>query len=189
MALEKEELKQVIEALIFASDYPLSAKKISEIVKSCGVDDVEKIIVQLNNEYKKTDRAFEIRKSGGGYRFFTLKKHFLYLKELFKGRKKSKLSRAALETLSIIAYKQPISRIDMESIRGVGISEVIHTLLERKLIMISGRGKGPGRPLLYSTTPDFLQYFGLNDVSELPSIKEINEILDKREIVVSDETE
>jgi len=189
MILEREDLKQIVEALIFASDYPITVEKISEIVKIDNIDDIRKIINILNKEYRETGRSLEILQIGGGYRFFTLKKYYPYLKELFKSRRKPKLSRAALETLSIIAYKQPINRAVIESIRGVNIDGVIHTLLERRLITISGRGKGPGRPLLYSTTPEFLQYFGLNDISDLPNLKEISEIVDKREVVVNDETE
>ncbi|NVM03419.1 MAG: SMC-Scp complex subunit ScpB [Candidatus Helarchaeota archaeon] len=189
MTSERENLKQIVESLIFASDYPITVEKISKIVNLKNVDNIQKIINDLNKEYRETGRSFEILKVAGGYRFFALKKYYPYLKELFKSRRKPKLSRAALETLSIIAYKQPVSRPVVESIRGVNIDGVLHTLLSRRLITIFGRGKGPGRPLLYSTTTEFLQYFGLNDISDLPNLKEIDEILDKREIIINDETE
>ena len=188
MFLEDEKLKQIIEALVFASDEPLSSEKISKII-NVQSKRIEEIIFLLNEEYRKSDRAFKISKIGGGYRFCTLKDYYPYLKELFKSKRKPKLTRAALETLSIIAYRQPVSRPEVESIRGVNIDGVIHTLLERKLVSISGRGKGPGRPLLFTTTPEFLIYFGLNDISDLPNIKEINEIVDKKEVVGNDEAE
>ncbi len=186
-----ERYKRIVESLIFASDYPISADKISDIINAGDVKSsvVVRMIDQLNKEYKETGRAFEIVQIGGGYRFSTLKEFYSYLRELFKSRRKPRLSRAALETLAIIAYKQPVSGPVVESIRGVSIDGVIHTLLERKLVKISGREKSPGRPLIYSTTSDFLHYFGLNELSDLPDLKEINELIEHKEITENDETE
>lgn len=189
MTVKQDKVKRIIEALIFASDYPLPSKKISEIAGTKNIKEIEKSIDILNEEYKKAGRSFEIRKVGGGYRFYTLKEFNKSVQELFKGRKKARLTRPSLETLSIIAYKQPVSKPEIESIRGVNADGVLHTLLERKLVTISGRGKGPGKPLLFSTTPDFLNYFGLNSLSELPNLKEIEELVDKEEVTGDNETQ
>ena len=189
--MQNENVKKIVESLIFASDYPISTEKISTIINSKDVTNgvVLKTIDELNRKYKETGRAFEIINIGGGYRFSTLKAFAVYIKQLFKGRRKPKLSRAALETLSIIAYKQPVSGPVIESIRGVSIDGVINTLLERKLVSISGREKKPGRPLIYSTTLEFLNCFGLNDISDLPDFKEINDILNQKEVTEVDATE
>ncbi len=189
--MQNENLKKIAESLIFASDYPISTEKISSIINSKDATNsvVLEIINKLNREYKETGRAFEIINIGGGYRFSTLKTSAEYIKQLFKGRRKPKLSRAALETLSIIAYKQPVSGPVIESIRGVSINGVINTLLERRLVSISGREKKPGRPLIYSTTHEFLNCFGLNDISDLPDFRELNDILSQKEVTENDETE
>ena len=189
MSLSDEKLKQVIEALVFASDQPLPAEKIGKITGETSKKKIEEIIFLINEDYRETGRVFKISKIGGGYRFSTLKEYFPYLKELYKGKRKPRLSRAALETIAIIAYRQPVSRPEIESIRGVNIDGVVTTLLERKLIKISGRGKGPGKPLLVVTTPEFLNYFGINEITELPNIKEISEIVNQREVTIDDEAE
>lgn len=189
MAVKENKKKQIVEALIFSSDYPITLKKISEIADIKGNKDIEKIIDALNKEYVENGRAFEIRKIGGGYRFYTLKKFHSHVQEIFKGRKKARLTRPSLETLSIVAYKQPVSKPEIETIRGVNADGVLHTLLERKLVTISGRGKGPGKPLLFCTTSEFLYYFGLNSLSDLPSLKEIKELVDSEEINKSTDDE
>ena len=189
MTAHQDKMRRIVEALIFTSDYPIPLKKLTEIASAKNSKEIEQIIDLLNEEYKENGRSFEIRKVGGGFRFYTLKEFRSYIQELFKGRKKAKLTRPSLETIAIIAYKQPVSKPEIEAIRGVNVDGVLHTLLERKLVTISGRGKGPGKPLLFSTTPGFLHYFGLNSLSELPNLKEIEELVDKEEVININETE
>jgi segregation and condensation protein B len=180
--LEIEELKSVIEALTFASDEPLTIEKIMITLEN-GVteDSIKEAISSLNQDYKNTNRSFEIVKIAGGYQFVTKRKYSECIKKLYKTKITVRLSRAALETLAIISYKQPIAKHEIENIRGVNVDGVIKTLLERNLITISGREEGPGRPLLYVTTKEFLRYFGLNEISDLPKPREINELLKEEE--------
>jgi len=180
--MEKHRLSRIIEALIFASDIPLSLKQTAEIVK-VSLQEIEEAIQSLNESYSSEKRAFEITKAAGGYHFITHSDYYPWLQQLFKGKRRPRLSRAALETLAIIAYRQPVSRPEIELIRGVNIDGVVHTLLERRFVAISGRRDGPGRPLLYVTTPEFLRYFGLNSLEELPNLREIGEIFSKQESV------
>lgn len=184
-----ENLKTIVEAIIFASDTPLSLKQIKEIVSepnrrftSNGEGDkiteeeIKKIIDELNQEYAERGSAFRIIEIAEGYQFATLPEFAKWVGRLFKEKSKKKLSQSALETLAIIAYKQPISKPEIESIRGVNVDYIIKTLLEKKLITIVGRAETLGRPLLYGTTKEFLKYFGLKSLSELPKPSEIEEI-------------
>ncbi len=155
------------EALLFASPQPLSDKEIGRIV-GCDRRKVAAIIEELNQKYVEWGRSFRIEKFGGRYRFFTLPEFDRYISRLAEIPRPVKLSRAALEVLSIIAYKQPVFRSEIERIRGVNPDGVVRTLLEKGLIDVHGRSDGPGRPLLYGTTRDFLEFFGISDLSELP---------------------
>lgn len=174
--METPKDKSIVEALIFASDAPLSADRIKETLEQSNGPDVEAVVCALNEEYAESGRAFRIRKVAGGYHLSTLPEYASWIRRLYLGRHKSRLTQAALETLAIVAFKQPISRVEIAQIRGVDPDAVLKSLLERRLIAISGRSEGLGRPLLYSTTPEFLQYFGLNDLSELPKPREIEEL-------------
>jgi segregation and condensation protein B len=170
-------LKQVIEAIIFASDVPITAKQIHALAEEVSPSQIEKIIQNLNLEYTQTKRAFHIVKIAGGYQLVSRDSFSPWIQKLFQGRRKSRLSQAALETLSLIVFKQPVSKTEVSAIRGVNCDGVIQTLLERKLITISGRSDGPGRPLIFRTTNEFLRYFGVNDISDLPRPREMEEIL------------
>lgn len=175
--IEFNEIKKIVEALIFASDNPITENRIKDIINELDSTQINEIITELNTEYDQNEHAFKIVQLAGGFQFITRSKYANYIKQYYKGRAKSKLSRAGLETLAIIAFKQPISRPEIDSIRGVNSDGVIRNLLERNLIYISGRSKAVGRALLYNTTPEFLQYFGINDISDLPKPKEIEELL------------
>ncbi|MGH7494165.1 MAG: SMC-Scp complex subunit ScpB [bacterium] len=178
--MEQQELKRVIEALIFAADAPLTAERIRETLpEELNGFDLNHLVAELNRDYEDSGRAFFIRHIAGGYQVSTRPELHNWVKKLFLGRNKMRLSHAALETLAIVAFKQPISRVDVAQIRGVNSDGVIGTLLEKKLITISGRSEGVGRPLLYNTTPEFLQYFGVNDLSDLPKPREIEELIGK----------
>ncbi len=172
-----KELKPIVEALIFASDTPITEQRIKNVITELETTDIEAIVVQLNEEYDQNGHAFRIARLAGGYQFITRSDYAQYIKQYYKGRTRTKLSRAALETLAIIAFKQPISRPEIDAIRGVNSDGVVKNLLERNLIYISGRSDQIGHALLYSTTPEFLQYFGINSIADLPRPREIEELL------------
>ncbi len=175
--IEYKEMKKIIEALIFASDGPISGNRIRSTIEEIDTNQIQVIVDELNIEYEQQQRSFQIVHVAGGYQFVTRAEFASYIKKYYKGRSKSKLSRAALEALAIVAFKQPISRPEIDMIRGVNSDGVVKNLLERNLIQISGRSETIGRALLYSTTAEFLRYFGVNEVSELPKPKEIEELL------------
>ncbi|HPG83094.1 MAG TPA: SMC-Scp complex subunit ScpB [bacterium] len=173
--MERNKLKSILEAMIFASDTPLSMNQIRVILEEVEKADIDGALAELAEDLK--ERAFFLKKAGGGYQFATRPEYFRWIKQMFAGRERNRLTRAALETLSIIAFKQPISRVEVAAIRGVNSDGVMQTLLERKLISITGRDEGQGRALLFSTTKEFLIYFGIDDISDLPKPKEIEELL------------
>jgi segregation and condensation protein B len=179
--MEYDVQKQVVEALIFASDVPLTEDKICSYVDGLNAKQVKEIIDELNSEYQAGKRAFFITRVAGGFQINTRKEFASWIKKMFKGRAKPKLSHAAMESLAIIAFKQPISRVEVDAIRGVHSGGVLKHLLERNLISITGRAAAVGKPLLYGTTSEFLRYFGINDISDLPKPKEIEEIMGKLE--------
>ena len=172
-----EKLKEIVEVLIFASDTPISVKQIIDVVDHAKPKEVESAIDTLNMEYRESGRSFSVVQVAGGYQMVSRETYSPWIRKLFHKKIKTRLSQAALETLSVIAFKQPVSKPEIEAVRGVNCEGVIHTLLERKLINLAGRGEGPGRPLLYKTTAEFLRYFGINDISDLPRPREIEEIL------------
>jgi len=180
--VDSEKIKQIVEALIFASDTPISAKKISLMIEIVSEQKVQEVINIIENEYNETKRAFKLIRVADGVQITSRTEFFEWISKLYKGRKKSKLSQQALETLSIIGYKQPVTKIEIDNIRGVDSSGVLGTLLQRELIKIAGREKTVGRPLLYKTTVKFLEYFGLETLSDLPRLKEIESILKTDEI-------
>ena len=166
-------LERNIEALLFASDTPLSANRLMSITGAASVGEIKEAVESIDRFYHEQRRSFEIVEVAGGYQIATLPEYSAVVAQLFKNRRKSRLSQPALETLAIIAYKQPVSRIDIETIRGVNSEGVLSTLVERELIAISGRGEGLGRPFLYSTTRKFLEYLGLKDHKDLPDMAEL----------------
>ncbi len=185
--------KEVIEALFFATDEPLTLKQVIDIFGDA--EDSERnrritpefilsIIEDLNREYTETGRVFRIVKVAGGYQFATQPQFGVWLGRMVRERSKRKLSVSALESLAVIAYKQPVTKPEIEAIRGVNADYVLHSLLERNLVAIVGRAATPGRPLLYGTTKEFLKHFGINDLSELPKPREINELMAEAEFEV-----
>ena len=172
---EKDEqtIEREIEALLFASDTPLSAAKLAGLTGAASSRGVLSAIGSLSKFYRESNRSYTIVEVAGGYQLITLPEFSGVVSRLFKGKKKAKLTGPALETLAIVAYKQPISRMQIEAIRGVGCDGVLATLIERELISISGRGDGIGKPFLYSTTKKFLEYLGLKDFRDLPSFEEL----------------
>jgi len=175
--MNKTEIKKIVEALLFASPEPLTQSKVNGIF-SPDSPNLKKIIEQLNIQYNNEDHAFEIRQVSGGYQLVSSDVYEPYIRRMLNRAGRISLSSASMDSLSIIAYKQPISRYEIEAIRGVDSSGVLKTLLGKKLIKIKGRDNGPGRPLLYQTTNTFLEYFGINRLSDLPKLKEITELMD-----------
>jgi len=182
--------QSIVEALIFSSDDVLSGSEIIKAVKGIDGDDtpitveeIDNCINELNNKYEQSNLSFRILRIANGYLFATTKEYSKYVGYLSSEKSKRRLSQAALETLSIIAYKQPITKPEIESIRGVNSDYILNTLLEKNLIAISGRGESVGRPLLYATTPEFLKYFGLNKLNDLPKPREIEEIMNDEDFI------
>jgi len=165
-------VESVAEAVLFATDEPISAERLAKIIET-GVKQVKEHIKNLNNKYQANNNAFRIEQIAGGYQMMTLGLYNHWLKKLLRARDDSKLSPAAMETLAIIAYKQPIIRADIESIRGVAAGEVLRSLMYKGLVKIVGRAEVLGRPMLYGTTKKFLEVFGLNTLKDLPKIEEL----------------
>ena len=168
---------QIIESLLFASPDPLSQSLLNQVFDK-PIPFLNESVKRLNEFYLKNKKPYFIDNIAGGYQLVTKPEFDIWIRRLLGKSNKLILSAAALDTLAIIAYKQPIGRYDIEAIRGVDSSGVIKTLLSRNLIMIKGRGDGPGRPLLYSTTKLFLEKFGLNRLSDMPKLKEVSEIIE-----------
>ncbi len=167
----------IIEALIFASDSPLSMQKIKEIVDGIGAREIRKAVEELNERYQAQGSALQIVEVAGGFQMVTRPQFADIVSKLYKARQGQRLTQKALETLAIVAYKQPITKQEIEHIRGVNVDGVMRTLIERNLVTVVGREKAPGNPLLYGTTREFLEYFGLKSLDDLPKLKEIDEIL------------
>lgn len=180
----------IIEALIFASDDSLAADEIIRAIKEIDGEDVEinkqeieNAVDILNNGYNENGNSFRIIRVANGFLYATVELYAKYVGYLSSERAKRRLSQAALETLSIIAYKQPITKPELESIRGVNSDYILSTLLEKNLITIKGRAESVGRPLLYATTDEFLKYFGLNQLSDLPKPRELEEIMQDEDFI------
>jgi len=180
----------IIEALIFSSDESLSSAEIINAIR--GIDgndieisekDIENTVEQLNKEYLDDKRAFKIVKIANGFLYSTTEDYAKYIGFLSSEKTKRRLSSAALETLSIIAYKQPITKPEIETIRGVNSDHIVNSLLEKNLISIKGRSESIGRPLLYTTTGEFLKYFGLYSLTDLPKPREIEEIMNDEDFI------
>jgi segregation and condensation protein B len=170
---EDARLERAVEALLFASDTPLSSSRLAALTGDPTPKRVRAAVETLRRFYGETKRSYTIVEVAGGYQLTTLPEYSFIVSQLFKGKKRSRLTQAALETLAIIAYRQPISRMQIEAIRGVNCDGVLATLLERELVSVSGRGEGLGKPFLYSTTKKFLEYLGLKDFHDLPDLAEL----------------
>ncbi len=175
-------LKDIIEAIIFIYSEPLSVEKIKEVLTDFPPEEVEAALQELLQYYETNPRGICLVQSGGGYLFTTRSDFDPWIRRFLRVERKTRLSQAALETLSIIAYHQPLSASEIAAIRGVDPTGSIKTLLEKKLIKIVGRRSSPGRPLVYRTTEKFLLYFGLNSLDDLPSEEEIARLLEEKDI-------
>lgn len=174
--MEPTDIKKAIECIIFVSDQPVSVDKMQQVFTELEKGDIRKYLKELIQEWGALGRGILLEEVAGGYQFRTDPAFSEYITNFNKRVKKFRLSRAALEVLAIIAYKQPVTRVEVESIRGVDSSGVINALLERRILEIKGRKEVIGKPFLYGTTGEFLEVFGLKNLSDLPTLKEIDEI-------------
>jgi segregation and condensation protein B len=180
-------LAQVIEALLFAAQKPFTARELSAAIKSAGGDDellpnefakvtegqVAAALEQLKIEYVQQNRAFQLAEKADGWQLVSDPAYASWVRQLFPAVKPARLTPPSLETLAIIAYRQPITRADIEAVRGVAVDGVLQNLMERGLVKIAGRAEVPGRPLIYETTEFFLEHFGLRNLDELPNAEEL----------------
>lgn len=204
--LERADQRHALESLIFASEEPLTVRMMHRIlvledptqevpgqqtlplegevpievpkkvfdVRQGYFDD---LVDEINSDLEMTDRPFRVLKVAGGYQFATTPQHGQLVQRLLKSRSRKRLTQAALETLAIIAYRQPITKVEVDAIRGVNAGEVVNSLVEKGLVVMVGRSETPGKPLLYGTTEEFLRIFGLNSLSDLPKLREIDDLL------------
>jgi segregation and condensation protein B len=195
--LSHDDKRSIIEALIFASDEPISTETLSQILQidtsilggrtemppseQQAAEYFSSMIAEINEELASTLRPYRIVTVAGGYHFATTPEQGEYVQKLLKSKSRRRLSQASLETLAIISYRQPISKPEIEAIRGVNSNEIVNSLMEKNLVAIVGRAEVVGKPLLYGTTPEFLRVFGLNAISDLPKLREIEELLEQRQ--------
>src|SRR5262252_5422893 len=173
-------LRSAVEALLFSSDQPLTLSLLADALEA-PAERVSEALTELGADYKAREAGVELREMAGGWIVTTTAEQHEWVARMLRGKRKMRLSRAALETLAIIAYKQPVTKSEIEAIRGVDSSGTLATLLERSLVTIRGRSTVVGRPLLYGSTPDFLNYFGLKDLTELPRPEELRALVAARE--------
>src|SRR5881394_1949081 len=173
-------LRSAVEALLFSSDQPLTLALLADALDS-PPHAVSEALLELGQEYRSRESGVELREMAGGWIVTSTAEQHEWVARMLRGKRKMRLSRAALETLAIIAYKQPVTKSEIEAIRGVDSSGVLATLIERNLVTIRGRSKVVGRPLLYGTTPEFLDYSGLRHLSELPRPEELRALVAARE--------
>ena len=172
------ERQRILEALIFASDVPLAYTRAKNVIGEISPEEFSADIDTLEENYREAGNAFGLIQVAGGVQLRTNPEYAEWVKRLLSDRLRSRLSRPALEALAIVAYRQPITRADIEHIRGVDCGGVLGTLMERGLVTVGGRAAAPGRPLLYVITPDFLRYFGLNEIEDLPKIRELQGLVE-----------
>ena len=187
--MPKMKLNQIVEAMLFASKEPITTKVIAKIIrkvskrevpddKLCSVNakEIEKVIDTLNRSYEKKNSPYLIEERSKGWSLFTRIEYGVYLRELFPDLKPTRLSAPALETLAIVAYRQPITKAAVEAVRGVNVDGVLQSLIERGLVGIGGRADLPGKPFLYQTSKNFLEHFGIKNVDDLPNASELRQV-------------
>ena len=186
--MEREELKSIVENVLLAADQPINADELCKIFLD-GTDksQLQSILDELKEEY--SSRNLQVIEVADGYQLCTRHEYNDYIRKFLKLDRSTRLSQPSLDTLSIIAYKQPLTRQEVDEIRGVDSSGVIKTLLEKKVIGPAGRKKVPGRPIMYRTTQKFLEYFGLKDLSDLPTLEDLREVLEGEEVPLQTQIE
>lgn len=172
--MDKTQIKNIIEAMLFVSDKPLFLSEIKAVLEGPDASEIKEVIAELAGEFETQARALRIKEIAGGYQIVTDPVLAPWLKKLYKTAGSDRLSGPSLETLAIIAYRQPASKPEIEAIRGVNVDGVLKTLIEKNLVKVMGRRETVGRPIIYGTTQEFLQYFGLNSLEELPRLEEFH---------------
>ena len=173
--MEREDLKSIIESLLFVAEGPVTVQRFEEVVDGAGKEEIRSVLDELGGELETNHRGVRLVEVAGGFQLRTAKVNADWVKKFLGGRP-ARMGRATLETLAIIAYRQPMTKAEIEAIRGVDVDGVVNTLLERGLIRAVARKDVPGRPFLYGTTAEFLQLFNLKDLSHLPTLKEMEEV-------------
>lgn len=179
--MAQDNTQAVIEALLFVSEKPLFIEQVKNVLDNLDSVEIRRILEELNAEYEKTNRGIRIIEVAGGFRMVTSPCLASFLKKFYRQRRQERSSKAALETLAIIAYKQPVTKIEIECLRNVNVDGVISGLLEKGLIRIAGRKNAPGRPYVFGTTRSFLEYFGLKSLEDLPKIDNFPEFKPQEE--------
>lgn len=179
--MEENNLKSAVEALIFASEKPITLEQIKKVLEIPDNATINKIIDELKAECVAQNRGIRVIEIAGGFQMITANNFAPFLRKLFKSRNSDKLSRQALETLAIIAYKQPLTKSEIESLRNVNINGVMKSLLDKNLIRICGRKKIPGRPYVFGTTREFLEHFGLKSLQDLPKIEDFTAMAQEKQ--------
>jgi len=180
--MEENNLKSAVEALIFASDKPITLEQIKKVLGNLDSASINKIIEELKTDYQAQNRGMRIIEIAGGFAMITSTNFTPFLKKLFKSRYSEKLSKPALESLAIIAYKQPLTKSEIESLRNVNVDGVMKSLVDKNLIRICGRKKVPGRPFVFGTTREFLEHFGLKSLADLPKIEDFTEMAQQKQV-------
>jgi segregation and condensation protein B len=179
--MEENNLKSAVEALIFASEKPITIEQLKKILGDLDAISINKIIAELKNDYATQGRGLRVVEIAGGFQMSTSSNFAPFLKKLFKNRYSDKLSKPALESLAIIAYKQPLTKNEIESLRNVNVDGVMKSLLDKNLIRICGRKKIPGRPFVFGTTREFLEHFGLKSLQDLPKMEDFTVLAQEKE--------
>jgi len=185
--MSENNIKSAVEALLFVSEKPLTIEQIKSALDNLDAAVLRSTINELKIEYEQSNRGMRITEVAGGYQMVTAANFAPFLKKLYKERLSEKLSKPALETLAIIAYKQPLTKSEIESLRNVNIDGVVKSLLDKNLIRICGRKKAPGRPFVFGTTKQFLEHFGLKSLDDLPKMEEFADFAAKKEQVEIEE--
>lgn len=175
--MELDYVKATVEALVLASPEPISSRKIAQVLDEVTSAQVNQAVSELNEKYAQCGSSFRIRELAGGFQYYILPEYVGYIDELFTRRRKMRMTRAALETAAIVAYRQPVTKPEIEHIRGVASDGVLHNLMEKGMVTIKGRANVVGRPLQYGTTSEFLKFFGLKSLEDLPRMSEIEELI------------
>ncbi len=171
--LNNGDVQSAVEAMLFVADKPLSAKKLAEILDLDGTDTVKDALDELGHKYNGNGGPIQLREIAGGYQFSTKARFAPYIQRLYSIKPRTRLTPAALETLAIIAYRQPITKAEIETIRGVDVTNILRTLSEKDFTRVTGHRDSPGKPLTYGTTSEFLHYFGLGTLKDLPTVQEL----------------
>ena len=176
-----DEIRSILEAVLFAASEPISLEQFSQLFDDVSIRQIRQQLVQLQDEYQEMNRSFQLIEIANGFQICTHAAYHPWIEKFHTRQIRLKLTSSALEALAIVAYKQPVTRSEVEEIRGVNSDSVLNSLIEKRMVRIAGRKPGPGRSLLLATTDEFLEQFGLKDLSALPSLEEIEEILNRED--------